>query len=473
MANEYKLSYTAKEIDTKLGKIDNLATKSEVPTKTSDLTNDSGYITDYTETDPTVPSWAKSSTKPSYTKSEVGLGNVDNVKQYSTSNPPPYPVTKVNNKTGAVALSASDVGADATGTASSAVSAHNTNSSAHTDIREQISQLSSEIADLNIPSITQEAGQSESLVMSQKAVTNLIAETQGGGGGASVQSDWNQTDETAADFIKNKPFYDNRVETVIIEEAEYVPDSSGMVFYSEELVSILSDTIYNVYWDDSAIYQLLPTMQEGVMILGDINFETYPFAIFAIGGFGTAGGFNDTLPHKVKVTAKIGNVQKIDASLISSEWSAMSLKMEDIIIPLASRNFSNGGLTIPNEKIFSLCSDLTDDLADSYLLKIIWNGVEYSNQSFSISTVLEDDGSVGGYIFFLNDIQFTIGRECIWIYAENCETATFSISIVNKVPLKMPMEYLPNEFILVSPGGKSFVIAVDDSGTLTTTEVIA
>ena len=28
------------------------------------------------------------------------------------------------------------------------------------------------------------------------------------GGGSSVQSDWNQTDETAADFIKNKPFGD-------------------------------------------------------------------------------------------------------------------------------------------------------------------------------------------------------------------------------------------------------------------------
>ena len=32
----------------------------------------------YTETDPTVPSWAKAASKPSYTKSEVGLGNVDN-----------------------------------------------------------------------------------------------------------------------------------------------------------------------------------------------------------------------------------------------------------------------------------------------------------------------------------------------------------------------------------------------------------
>ena len=47
-----------------------------VPTATSDLTNDSGFITGSevpaNETDPTVPSWAKASTKPSYTATEVG-----------------------------------------------------------------------------------------------------------------------------------------------------------------------------------------------------------------------------------------------------------------------------------------------------------------------------------------------------------------------------------------------------------------
>ena len=75
-----------------------------VPTKLSQLTNDKGFITGYTETDPTVPAWAKADSKPSYTKSEVGLGNVDNVKQYSASNPPPYPVTSVNGKTGAVTV---------------------------------------------------------------------------------------------------------------------------------------------------------------------------------------------------------------------------------------------------------------------------------------------------------------------------------------------------------------------------------
>lgn len=37
-------------------------------------------------------------------KSDVGLGNVDNVKQYSESNPPPYPVTSVNGQTGAVTV---------------------------------------------------------------------------------------------------------------------------------------------------------------------------------------------------------------------------------------------------------------------------------------------------------------------------------------------------------------------------------
>lgn len=40
-------------------------------------------------------------------KSDVGLGNVANERQYSSENPPPYPVTSVNGKTGAVTVEAS------------------------------------------------------------------------------------------------------------------------------------------------------------------------------------------------------------------------------------------------------------------------------------------------------------------------------------------------------------------------------
>lgn len=49
------------------------------------------------------------------------------------------------------------------------------------------------------------------------------------GGGVSVQADWNQTDENAADFIKNKPF--GEVPIVILEEQElaFNAETGGMM----------------------------------------------------------------------------------------------------------------------------------------------------------------------------------------------------------------------------------------------------
>jgi hypothetical protein len=114
----------------------------EIPTKLSQLENDLGDIGPVEENDPTVPEWAKQQTKPAYTKSEIGLGNVDNVRQYSTSNPPPYPVTSVNGKTGAVTLDHTSVGADKSGTAATEVRSHDANTSAHNDIRLVLQGLS-------------------------------------------------------------------------------------------------------------------------------------------------------------------------------------------------------------------------------------------------------------------------------------------------------------------------------------------
>ena len=60
-----KPTYTAVEVGA-------LPDTTSIPTKVSDLTNDSGFISSYIETDPTVPSWAKQSSKPTYTAAEVG-----------------------------------------------------------------------------------------------------------------------------------------------------------------------------------------------------------------------------------------------------------------------------------------------------------------------------------------------------------------------------------------------------------------
>lgn len=73
----------------------------EIPEKVSAFENDKGYLTE--ETDPTVPSWAKTEKKPVYTASEVG--------------------------------------ADESGTASNLVSTHNTDTNVHNDIRLLIQNL--------------------------------------------------------------------------------------------------------------------------------------------------------------------------------------------------------------------------------------------------------------------------------------------------------------------------------------------
>lgn len=92
-----------------------------------------------------VPEWARAKNPPEVSKNAVGLGNVANVLQYSEQNPPPYPVTSVNNQTGAVTLSiptkAADVGAATPETVNSKIKTHNSDNTAHEYIQQRIDAL--------------------------------------------------------------------------------------------------------------------------------------------------------------------------------------------------------------------------------------------------------------------------------------------------------------------------------------------
>lgn len=92
----------------------------DMPTKTSELTNDSGFITGYTETDPTVPAWAKAETKPSYTADEVGADASGSANAALES-------AKFYTDEKIAAIPAPDV--------SGPIETHNTDTEAHADIR--------------------------------------------------------------------------------------------------------------------------------------------------------------------------------------------------------------------------------------------------------------------------------------------------------------------------------------------------
>lgn len=76
-----------------------------VPTSNTAFTNDAGYITGYTETDPTVSAWAKASSKPTYTANEVGAlptgTTLDNIADGTTRKLSNYATTaNLNNLSG-------------------------------------------------------------------------------------------------------------------------------------------------------------------------------------------------------------------------------------------------------------------------------------------------------------------------------------------------------------------------------------
>ena len=102
----------------------------------------------------------------------------------------------------------------------------------------------------------------------------------GGSGGGGVQPDWNQNDDTQPDYVKNRPFYSDAVETVLVEEstASFV-EHRGV--YATEFPSTFSATVgetYKVYWDGAA-YEC-----------ACVNFNDMP----VIGNLSIAGAGSDT-----------------------------------------------------------------------------------------------------------------------------------------------------------------------------------
>ena len=86
-----------------------------------------------------------------------------------------------------------------------------------------------------------------------------------------VQSDWNQNDETAVDYVKNRPFYTgDPVETVFFEESTLsFLDYGGIYGYegSSKFIATVGET-YTVYWDGAA-YECVGVNSQGLSCLGN------------------------------------------------------------------------------------------------------------------------------------------------------------------------------------------------------------
>ena len=197
---------------------------------TKDEIDNAGYLTGYTETDPTVPSWAKAENKPTYTASEVGA--------ISTATTIPTATSQLTNDSNFV-VDASYVHTDNNYTSTEKSKLSGIAEGAEVNVQPDWNQTGTTADDYiknkpTIPTATSQLTNDSNFVVdasyahtdnnystTEKNKLNGIAE----GAEVNVQSDWNQTGTTADDYIKNKPTIPTTT-SQLTNDSNFVVDAS-------------------------------------------------------------------------------------------------------------------------------------------------------------------------------------------------------------------------------------------------------
>ena len=152
-------------------------------------------------------------------------------------------------------------------------------------------------------------------------------------GEKSIQPDWNQNDETAKDYVKNRPFYTgDPVETVLVEEST-VSFSGGNGLYMAEFPSTFSATVgetYKVSWDGTTYESTCVISDEG-LVIGNLSFLDIgsdtgePFLFLVVNGRGIMIGTTDTsASHTFSISGSSVEVVKINEKYLPDNLAIKS-----------------------------------------------------------------------------------------------------------------------------------------------------
>ena len=154
--------------------------------------------------------------------------------------------------------------------------------------------------------------------------------------GDSVHSDWNQNDETAPDYVKNRPFYTKTMETVIVEESTVTFALDGRSYGANFPTSFNAEygQTYKVSWDGAA-YECTCGELAGCPVIGNLSISNAgpdtgePFLIFNESGLKETGwnsyAKDTSASHIISISRFVQEVVKIDRKYLPST--------EEYIIP--------------------------------------------------------------------------------------------------------------------------------------------
>lgn len=268
-----------------------------------------------------------------------------------------------------ISLSPADVGADPTGTASSAVATHNTTTDAHNDIRLLVSELSTQLNNfLNVDDTTKDQlseviamieaneGTIESLTSGKVNVTDiinnlttnvsdkplsaaqgvalkaLIDELRAALETVHVQADLSVNDETDPRYVHGRTHWiGDPVETVLIPEQTVAFEDMGglMGSISPVAVDLVEGQSYTVNFD-GVTYQCVCKMFSGAYLyigsptIFELEDTGEPFIYLYVNGQSMWGAYNAETEHVVSVSITAVHIVPIDDKFIPDTIARIS-----------------------------------------------------------------------------------------------------------------------------------------------------
>lgn len=346
-----------------------------------------------------------------------------------------------------------------------------------------------------------------SLDVTTLALAKSYADQHSGGGGQ-VQPDWNQNDETAKDYVKNRPFYAGTpVETVFVEESTVsFADMDGV--YIGRLESTFVPTVgetYKVSWDgttyestcvNSNVLQVIGNLS--IMGIGSDTGEPFLIAVGNDNGIRIATA-NTSASHTVSISGFVQEVVKIDEKYLPENLATKSdvdncIKTVNGTAPDASGNvevqtISEDALStnqygtviiVKNGVVFKnrLGQYTQMPIGESNVAFLVKEGktsnVRDTIFAFAVATDPSNSISVDQIHLSRNGIDFN--SENVVIRSFKPGNASVDVIQLNSSTSRGVMVEITKNACFVLPSStsgstKKFRITVDDSGALTAKEI--
>ena len=141
------------------------------------------------------------------------------------------------------------------------------------------------------------------------------------GSNVGVQSDWNQNDDTQPDYVKNRPFYTgDPVETVLVEESTvtFALNNGGYIAEFPTSFNAELGKTYNVSWDGT-IYECVCSSFQGMTAIGNVSIAGSgsdtgePFVmVFINGNYIRIATLDTSASHTFSISRTFIEIKKID-----------------------------------------------------------------------------------------------------------------------------------------------------------------